>query len=120
MSGLTINGSSGTPAFISTRQMLDYLFPSPYVDIFSIAATYYTLLTGETIRPFEKVYKQRDKENLIISSVKVPILERNPRIPAKLAKVIDSVLEEEKYPSDYDFTTAAEFKKQIRQALDMD
>ena len=120
MSGLTINGSSGTPAFISTRQMLDYLFPSPYVDIFSIAATYYTLLTGETIRPFERVYKQRDKENLIINSVKVPILERNPRIPAKLAKVIDSVLEEEKYPSDYDFTTAAEFKKQIRQALDMD
>lgn len=112
-------GAAGTMAYVSRLQMFGYRFAKPYVDVFSVAACYYTMLTGKLIRDFS-VKKEANEYNyrLIANGKTIPILEANKKIPLKLAQIIDNVLNEEKEnPDTHVFTTAAEFKEKIINAL---
>lgn len=111
--------AAGTMAYISRLQMFDYRFAKPYVDVFSVAACYYTMLTGKFIREFLPQKEATEYNYLLIANCKkIPILEANREVPFKLAMVIDSVLNEEKEnPKRHIFTTAAEFKERIINAL---
>ena len=86
-----------------------YRYAKPGVDVFSAAAIFYFMLTGSEVK------RKRDKEGK--SSV-IPVREMNKKIPPKLAEVIDYVLEEDNIIEEELLTTAKEFKKQIKEAME--
>lgn len=82
-----------------------YRFAKPGVDVFSAAAIFYFLLTGDTIK--------RGKDKMVI-----PIREKNKNIPLKLAKAIDYVLKEDDIIDEELVTTAKQFKDTIKEAME--
>jgi serine/threonine-protein kinase len=90
LSGQTRTGSViGTPFFMPRQQVINFKYAKPDVDVWSAAAALYNMLTGKLPRKF---LKGRDPWQVVLQSPAVPILERDPSIPAKLAKVIDAAL----------------------------
>lgn len=69
------------------------------------------MLTGCFPRDFPR---GRDPWQLILETSAVPIRQRNPAIPARLAKVIDQALVDE---PDVEFKTAAELKQALTQVM---
>lgn len=110
-------GAKGTLPFVSRRQFLNTKYARPDVDVFSMAATYYYLLTDECIRPFIDNPYAKENRLMIEYSKLIPIREANPEIPKALADVIDGILKEERLPDKSRFTTAKEFKEKIIRAL---
>jgi serine/threonine-protein kinase len=112
LSGHTTAGAyAGTPIFMPRRQILDYRASKPQVDLWSAAATYYFMLTGEPPRDFSD---DSDVFAQVFDKPAVPIQKRNPSIPSRLAKVIDRALLE---TPDITLTSASAFKKEIEDAL---
>ena len=107
---------SGTMQYASRRQIRNYRYSKPDVDIFSVTALYYYLLTGDYIRDFT-VLDSLEPQPAILKKRLVPIQERDESIPTELARVIDNVLREEDAPDDIEFTTAEMLSEQIRRAL---
>jgi hypothetical protein len=103
LSGQTFTGTKmGTPVFMPRQQVLDFKHSLPEVDVWASAACLYNMLTGEFPREFD-----RDPWSSILNNHPVPIRERDPNVPEKLAEVIDLALIEQ--PEIY-FKSAGEFK----------
>jgi serine/threonine protein kinase len=100
ISGLTMQGEvGGTPAFMAPEQATHYREAKPTADQYSAAATLYTMLTN---RPTHDLPKDIGAQIAhLVTAAPVPITERKPDIPAKLADVIHKALSrepEDRYP----------------------
>jgi serine/threonine-protein kinase len=109
LSGLTMQGDmGGSVAFMPPEQITNYREVQPASDLYSTAASLYTLLTGCHIFDFPDRLSQRLV--MILQEDPVPILSRRTDIPRQLADVIHRGLQRE--PSDRYVSAAA-----MRQAL---
>ncbi|HJT78102.1 MAG TPA: protein kinase [Gemmataceae bacterium] len=112
LSGGTRTGDvGGTWKFMYRQQVVGYKDPGPEADVWAMAASLYNMLTGAVPRDFpEDTYPWV----VVLTSDPVPILQRNPHVPPRLAEVIDHALKEE--PA-MPFQTAAAFKEALERAL---
>lgn len=90
LSGMTATGNTGgTYAFMPREQLTDFKRVEPVSDVWSIAATFYYLLTSAYPRP---VSRGRDPIEVILQEEALPLAERAPHVPAAVAQVIDRAL----------------------------
>jgi eukaryotic-like serine/threonine-protein kinase len=90
LSGMTLTGSvAGTMPFMARPQLIDYKHALPDVDVWSMAASLYWMLTGYYPRDFPE---REDPIRVVLDTNAVPIRERDPNIPHRLATVIDEAL----------------------------
>jgi class 3 adenylate cyclase len=93
------------------EQITHYKSPALTIDVFSIAAIFYEMLTGAWVRDGFTELLERCKHqgrqpsiadylNVIVTNPIIPIHDRNPDIPKMLADVIDRALREEEIPHD--------------------
>jgi serine/threonine protein kinase len=101
---------AGKPEFTPRIQIKDYKRAKPEADVWAAAATYYYMLTGLPPKRLER----GERWKLALIEDAVPIRERNPGIPAKLAAVIDRALTERPQIGCRD---ANELRMQIEAAL---
>jgi serine/threonine protein kinase len=91
--------------------VISYKYARPEVDVWAIAACLYALLTGSPPRDFPT---WQDPWQVVLQSDLVPIRQRLPDAPPRLADLLDAAL------MDRDglcFKSAREFKGQLEQAL---
>jgi eukaryotic-like serine/threonine-protein kinase len=89
-SGHTITGSyGGTPMFMPREQVVNFRYMKPVSDVWGMAATFYFMLTGQSPRQF---VQDVDPIQIILQERVVPIRERDPKVPRRLAEVIDRSL----------------------------
>jgi serine/threonine protein kinase len=111
LSGGTRTGDvAGTWEFMCRKQVAEYARPGPDVDVWAIAASLYNMLTGHVPRSFPT---DKDPWLVVLESGAVPIRERDPKIPVRLADVIDGALREDR---DIPFASAAAFGEALRRA----
>jgi serine/threonine protein kinase len=113
---LTPTGTSlGSFEFMCRRQLVDSKRVGPEVDIWGMAATLYAMLTGTPPRDFAVDgggnWANRCRM-IILRNDPVPISDREPSIPHRLAQVIDAALDETRTR----FATAAEFRNALEKA----
>jgi serine/threonine-protein kinase len=112
LSGFTKTGdAAGTLSFMPKEQLTNFKFVRPVSDVWSMAATFYFLLTGEV--PRDIVTGQSAAEAVMRGDI-VPIRQRDPSIPNGVANVIDQALAanaRERYQS------AAEFRDALKKVL---
>ncbi|MBF0566510.1 MAG: protein kinase [Nitrospirae bacterium] len=112
LSGYTRTGSAaGTPVFMSRQQVINFKYSKPETDVWSMAASFYYLLTGRFPRDFPK---GKDPWYIVLQSRAVPIQKRNPEVPGRVAEVIDAALIDQ---PEITFKTAAQFKRELEAAL---
>jgi serine/threonine protein kinase len=96
---------SGTPGYWPREQLVHYRFLAPASDVFSAAAVFYEVLTGQRIRQgFTEMQESCKKVGqqpglaqyiqVICSNPTVPIAQRDPKIPPAVAAVMDRALRE--------------------------
>ena len=102
--------AGGTPCFLPRQQIINYRYANPDVDVWAAAACYYYMLTGYVPKNFSG---NKDPFDVALRDPHVPILIRNPRIPKKLAEVVDFALRER---PQIGFATAMELKGAINNA----
>lgn len=107
LSGQTRTGAyAGTSRFMPIKQIFNYRYAKPDVDVWAAAVTLYYMLTHTYPKPTEGM----DEWHAALQPVTVPIRERNPSIPARLAAVVDLALHEDAGNHfETHFRTAAEF-----------
>jgi pSer/pThr/pTyr-binding forkhead associated (FHA) protein len=89
-SGLSITGNyAGTPLFMPREQLINFKHLKPASDVWSIAATFYFMLTGAFPYPFTK---QRDPIDVILNEAIVPLEKRDKTIPNKMTAWINACL----------------------------
>lgn len=112
LSGLTITGAAGgTPDFMPREQVVNFRDAEPPADVFSMAATYYAMLTG--VPPRDRA-PGVDPIRVVLQEPVVPLSKRDPSVPGKVAAVVDKALEsraKSRYP------TAVEFASALAEAL---
>jgi serine/threonine protein kinase len=89
----------GTPAFMAPEQVTHYRQVQPAADQYSAAATLYNMLTNRHTHDWPKDIGAQIAH--LVTAAPVPIAERKPDIPAKLAEVIHKALSrepEDRYP----------------------
>jgi serine/threonine-protein kinase len=112
LSGGTRTGdTAGTWQFMCRRQVVYYKDAGPEVDVWSMAATLYNLLTGHFPRDFPD---GQDPWLAVLENAPVPLLRRNPGVPSRLAEVIDHALTEE---PEMPFKTARDLARALEGAL---
>ena len=111
-SNISKSGSlMGTPVFMPRQQVRDCKYATPEVDVWAAAATYYYMLTGRYVRDF------RDERNVwmvLLTEKPIPVRDREPAMPEKLAEVIDRALREE--PALF-YSSADDFRRDIIETL---
>jgi len=112
LSGCTMTGSRiGSMCFISRQQLVNFKYASPEVDVWAAAATLYYLLTGQPPRDFNE---GEDPLKIILQEVPLPIRQRNPQLPKKLANLIDEALYDQE---DLKYQDVAGFKAALVKVL---
>jgi len=102
---------AGTWQFMCRQEVADFKNALAEVDVWAMAACLYYLLTGHAPRDFPK---GKNPVWVIQETDAVPIRQRNPAIPQRLAELIDHALREEpKIP----FQSAAELKTALIDVL---
>lgn len=92
LSGMTRTGTvAGTPHFMPRQQLRNYKYAQPNVDIWAAAACLYMMLTRATPRAFPL---NADPLQVVRNTKPIPIHQRDPRIPEKLAQIIDYALDD--------------------------
>ena len=110
LSGCTMTGDfSGTLGFIPRQQFLNFKYVKPEVDVWAAIATFYWMISLCTPREFG-----RDPFTAITKNPTIPIQARLPGIPEKLAKLIDSALDDS---SSLRFKSAIQFKNALLESL---
>jgi serine/threonine-protein kinase len=111
LSGGTRTGDvGGTYEFMCRQQVAAYRDAGPEVDVWSLAATLYYLLTGCTPRDFG----DGDRCLAVLEVDPTPIRKRRSDLPSRLAEVIDAALKEEPAMT---FKTAGAFKRALEDAV---
>lgn len=111
-SGLSITGNyAGTPLFMPREQLINFKHLKPASDVWSIAATFYFMLTGAFPYPFTK---GRDPIDVILNEPIVPIEMRDKTLPVRLAAAINKALS---VHSAQRYSTAKEFHYDLTKAL---
>lgn len=108
--GTRTGAMAGTWEFMCRKQVAHYRNAAPEVDVWSLAASFYYLLTGFVPRNF----KEGDPWLVVLETEAVPILRRNPQLPPRLAELIDHALREE---PDMPYKSPAEFRHALEAAL---
>ncbi len=107
LSGMTATGMvAGTFQFMPREQLTSYRQARPTTDVWSMAATFYYLLTGEYARDFSS---HADPLAVILRGGTVPLRQRDPSVPADLAALVDRALDDEpsrRFPTAREFVTA--------------
>ena len=112
LSNISASGAvMGTPVFMPRQQLKDCKYAKPEVDVWAAAAAYYNMITGQFVRDFNS---GRNPMLIILTEKPIPIRQRDPSVPVKLANVIDRALQED--PS-IGYSSAAEFRKDLIAAL---
>ena len=112
LSGHTCTGEvAGTPQFMPRQQVLKFKDLRPEADVWAMAAALYNMLTQHFPRHFPKGC---DPWPTILETSAVPIRQRNPAIPPRLAEVIDHALVDD---PEIGFKSAAEFKQALVQVM---
>lgn len=112
LSGFTKTGqAAGTPEYMPRQQVIKFKYARPDVDVWAMAATLYHMLTGRPPRDFPP---GKDRWLVVLQTRPVPIRNRDPSIPQKLAEVIDHALRDE---PEIGFKTAVEFRNALVRAL---
>jgi serine/threonine protein kinase len=89
-SGNTMTGTyAGTPFFMPREQVTNFKYVKPVSDVWSMGATFYNLLTGRF--PLDFV-AGKDPLQVILHGSIVPVRQRDPGVPKKVAEVIDRAL----------------------------
>jgi eukaryotic-like serine/threonine-protein kinase len=104
-----VSNPCGTPGVMCRKQVIGYKRAGPEVDVWSLVASLYVMLTGYFPRDFPD---GMDRWLAILKNGAVPILHRNRAVPKPLAELIDRALSEE--PA-MPFQTAAEFKRVLEE-----
>jgi pSer/pThr/pTyr-binding forkhead associated (FHA) protein len=87
LSGLSITGNyAGTPLFMPREQLINFKHLKPVSDVWSIAATFYFMLTGAFPYPFTP---KRDAIDVILNEAVVPIAKRQASLESKLCAALD-------------------------------
>jgi len=111
-SGMTVTGSyAGTFPFMPREQVTDFKHSKPHSDVWSVAATFYNMLTGLHPHDFPQGV---DPMEVVLGGTPIPIRRRAPNIPAGLAAVLDKALAmtpSARYP------TATEFRRAVQGVL---
>lgn len=98
-SGMTVTGAyAGTPAYMPREQLTNFKYVKPPSDIWSIAATFYVMLTGSFPRD---IPKGKDPMEAILHGRIIPVHERDRTIAKPLAQVLDRALSnnaKDRYP----------------------
>lgn len=112
LSGMTRTGDvQGTAPYIPRQLVVNFKYAQPAVDVWSMAASLYHLLTGTVPRDFPQ---GGDPFLAVLQHDAVPIRQRNPKIPPRLAEVIDHALRDQ---PEIGFQTALEFRQELEKAL---
>jgi eukaryotic-like serine/threonine-protein kinase len=110
ISGLTMQGDvGGTPAFMAPEQVTHYRQVQPAADQYSAAATLYYMLTKHLTHDLPKDIGAQIAH--LVTAEPVPITERKPDVPAKLAEVIHKALSRE--PADR-YPDALAFRRELK------
>ncbi len=93
------------------QQAINFKYARPEVDVWAAAASLYFLLTGH----YPRVFTQgQDVWQVVLQTQAVPIRQREPKVPARLAEVIDLALIDQPH---IHFKTAGEFRQALEQNL---
>jgi serine/threonine protein kinase len=112
LSGMTLTGHfAGTPLFMPREQVLNFKRVKPVSDVWSIAATFYYMLTGA---PPRETPKGVDPLAAVLGGVSIPIRDRDHSIPKPLAVVIDRALAVDHKKR---FQNATEFRDALAKAV---
>ena len=83
LSGLSVTGNyAGTTLFMPREQLINFKHLKPVSDVWSMAATFYFMLTGAFPYPFTE---KRDPIDVILNEPIVPVEKREKSIPQKLS-----------------------------------
>jgi eukaryotic-like serine/threonine-protein kinase len=108
LSGHTFTGAiGGSVAFMPRRQLADYKYAKPDVDLWAVTACLYWMLTGETPHDFPP---GAEPVAIVLRESPVPVRERLDTVPARLAETIDQALAEPP-------ASATELAETLRRAL---
>jgi pSer/pThr/pTyr-binding forkhead associated (FHA) protein len=112
MSGLSVTGNyAGTPLFMPREQLINFKYMKPVSDVWSMAATFYFMLTGTVPYPFTE---KRDPIEVILNEPIVPLEKRDKSLPHNLCACMDKALSlkaNDRYP------TAGDFMRPLRAVL---
>jgi serine/threonine protein kinase len=109
---MTVTGSTiGTVAFMPPEQVTNFKYVKPPTDVFSLGATLYCMLTGFVPRDHPV---GRDPMQVVLGGRIVPIRERDPSIPARIAEVIDRACARDAKSR---YADAGEMKQALAKAL---
>jgi len=112
LSGMTATGTaSGTIVFMPREQLIHYKYVKPVSDVWSIAATFYEMLTGHLPRDFTP---SQDPVAVVLGNPVVPMRKRDTTIPKKVASVIDCALDDE---TENRYQTAGDFRRELEGVL---
>jgi len=90
-SGMTVTGAfAGTPFFMPKEQLTNFKYVKPVTDVWSMGATFYNVLSGETPRDFPRGC---DPMEVILRGEIVPLSKRSPGIPKGICAVLDKAIQ---------------------------
>jgi serine/threonine-protein kinase len=93
MSGITMAGDmAGTFAYMPPEQIKDFRNVRPTSDIYAIGMTAYSLLAGDTALDFGPSNDIASTVRAIFEGPIIPLLERAPDVPGRVAEVIERAL----------------------------
>jgi hypothetical protein len=112
LSGLTATGErGGSWLYMPREQLTDFKYVQPTSDVWSIAATFYFLLSGH---PPRDMPKGRDPIDVILRERCVPLGKRNSQLPRRLGEAIDAALASDPRQR---FADADEFRRALEAVL---
>jgi serine/threonine protein kinase len=107
LSGMSMTGGfAGTPYFMPREQITNFKYVKPVTDVWSMAATFYNMLTGAFPYDFPA---GRDPIDVILNDAVVSLRKRDKTLPPMIATVLDRALAKkpgERFPTASDFLTA--------------
>ena len=87
LSGHTLTGAfGGSLAFMPRGQVIDFKYARPEIDLWAVTACLYWMLTGSAPRDFPP---DADPVAVVLREPPVPVRDRVPSLPRRLAELID-------------------------------
>ncbi len=115
MSGVTMVGDvAGTIAYMSPEHIRDFKDVRPPSDIYAVGMTAYSLLTGESAFDLNSQAGISEMLKAIFEKPFVPIAQRMPDIPIRIAAVIEKAIAKE---VENRWRTAGEMRESLSKAI---